>query len=110
MGFATVEHEVPWSELRYDTTIAGFRTDLPNRNAGNALVGSDRLRGIAVFHSENILVGRLERLLIEKQSGIVKCAEVLHHQIFGRGPKERRVPWNSLNYNARLGGYRRTQV
>lgn len=110
MGFGTVEHEVPWSELRYDSTIAGFRTDLTRRDAAKALVGSDRLRGIAVFDSENILVGRLERLLIDKESGIIGSAEVLHHQIFGHGPKERRVPWNSLNYDARLGGYRTIQV
>jgi hypothetical protein len=74
------------------------------REIGN-LIGSDKVEGTAVFGADERRIGSIERVMIDKVSGRVSYAVLGFGGILGLGNAHYPLPWQSLKYDTRLGGY-----
>jgi hypothetical protein len=88
------EAEVPMNERELD-----------QREFGN-LIGSDKVEGTAVYGSGDSKIGSIERVMIDKMSGKVSYAVLGFGGFLGLGNDHYPLPWQSLKYDTRLGGYR----
>jgi PRC-barrel domain len=71
----------------------------------NALIGSDKVEGTAVYRSNGDKIGQIARVMIGKQSGKVGYAVMSFGGFLGIGEDYYPLPWSLLTYNPRLGGY-----
>ena len=71
----------------------------------HSLIASDRVEGTAVYRSNGDKVGRIERVMIDKLSGKVAYAVLSFGGFLGIGDDYYPLPWSTLTYNERLGGY-----
>jgi hypothetical protein len=79
--------------------------ELDESEFGN-LIGSDKVEGTAVFGPDDRKIGSIERLMIDKVSGRVSYAVLGFGGFMGLGNDHYPLPWQSLKYDTRLGGYR----
>src|SRR4249920_1190185 len=70
------------------------------------LIGSDKVEGTAVFGIGDRKIGSIERVMIDKMSGKVSYAVLSFGGFLGFGDDHYPLPWQSLKYDTRLGGYR----
>lgn len=71
-----------------------------------SLIGSDKVEGTAVYGADESKIGSIERIMIDKISGKVAYAVLSFGGFMGMGEDYYPVPWSTLNYDTRLGGYR----
>jgi hypothetical protein len=69
------------------------------------LIGSDKVEGTAVFGADGQKIGSIERVMIDKFSGKVSYAVLSFGGFLGIGDDHYPLPWQSLKYDTRLGGY-----
>ncbi len=69
------------------------------------LIASDRIEGTTVCRPTGEKVGVIQRLMIDKVSGKIAYAVLTFGGLLGFGQKHFPVPWQSLKYNLKLGGY-----
>jgi hypothetical protein len=69
------------------------------------LIGSDKVEGTAVYGAGDTKIGTIERVMIDKVSGKVSYAVLGFGGIWGLGNDHYPLPWQSLKYDTRLGGY-----
>ena len=74
--------------------------------APRPIIESDRVEGTAVLDSEGNPIGTIKRLLIEKVSGRVLYVDITFGGFLGLGTHHYTIPWEKLDYDTRLGGYR----
>jgi PRC-barrel domain len=74
------------------------------RETGN-LIGSDKVEGTAGYGADATRIGRIERVMIDKISGKVSYAVLGFGGFLGLGNDHYPLPWPSLKYDTRLGGY-----
>ena len=79
--------------------------ELEQREFGN-LIGSDKVEGTAVYGPDESEIGSIERVMIDKTSGRVSYAVLAFGGFLGLGNDHYPLPWQSLKYDTRLGGYR----
>jgi hypothetical protein len=73
----------------------------------SALIGSDKVKGTAVYGPDNQKIGEIERVMIEKMSGRVSYAILGFGGFLGIGNDHHPLPWNSLiRYDTEVDGYR----
>lgn len=77
---------------------------MDERESGN-LIGSDKVEGTAVYGADDRKIGSIERVMIDKKSGRVSYAVLGFGGILGLGNNHYPLPWESLKYDTRLGGY-----
>jgi sporulation protein YlmC with PRC-barrel domain len=77
---------------------------MDTRETGN-LIGSDKVEGTAVFGADAQKIGTIERVMIDKVSGRVSYAVLGFGGFLGIGNDHYPLPWQSLKYDTRLGGY-----
>lgn len=70
-----------------------------------ALIGSDRVEGTNVYNRAHEHLGRIEKLMIDKQSGRVACAVMSFGGVLGFGEHQYPLPWDMLDYAPEMGGY-----
>ena len=70
------------------------------------LIGSDKVEGTAVYGPDDQKVGSIARVMIDKNSGRVSYAVLSFGGFLGIGDDYYPLPWQSLKYDTRLGGYR----
>lgn len=70
------------------------------------LIASDKVEGTSVYDAEDKKIGTIARVVIEKTSGQVVYAVVGFGGFLGIGDDYYPLPWYSLKYDTRLGGYR----
>jgi hypothetical protein len=70
------------------------------------LIGSDKVEGTAVYGADDHRIGTIERVMIDKISGRVSYAVLGFGGFLGLGNDHYPLPWQSLKYDTRLGGYR----
>ena len=75
-----------------------------NSEFGN-LIGSDKVEGTAVYGADDSKIGSIERVMIDKVSGKVSYAVLGFGGFLGLGNDHYPLPWQSLKYDTRLGGY-----
>jgi len=71
-----------------------------------SLIGSDKVEGTAVYGANDTKIGSIERVMIDKMSGRVSYAVLSFGGFLGIGDDHYPLPWQSLKYDTRLGGYR----
>ena len=71
-----------------------------------SLIGSDKVEGTAVYGPNDTKIGSIERVMIDKMSGRVSYAVLSFGGFLGIGDDHYPLPWQSLKYDTRLGGYR----
>jgi PRC-barrel domain len=74
-------------------------------NETGTLIGSDKVEGTAVYGADNNKIGSIERVMIDKASGKVSYAVLGFGGFLGVGNDHYPLPWQSLKYDTRLGGY-----
>jgi hypothetical protein len=77
---------------------------MDDRETGN-LIGSDKVEGTAVYGADDNKIGSIERVMIDKISGRVSYAVLGFGGFLGLGNDHYPLPWQSLKYDPRLGGY-----
>jgi hypothetical protein len=77
---------------------------MDERETGN-LIGSDKVDGTAVYGAGANKIGSIERVMIDKVSGRVSYAVLGFGGFLGLGNDHYPLPWQSLKYDTRLGGY-----
>jgi len=70
------------------------------------LVESDHIEGTVVYDANGKRVGTIKRLVIEKVSGQVAYAVTTFGGFLGLGSETHSIPWEQLNYDKVLGGYK----
>jgi hypothetical protein len=68
-------------------------------------IESSRIQGTRVYGQGGQPIGTIDYLVIEKVSGRVVYAVMSFGGLLGVGAHVYTVPWDKLNYDARLGGY-----
>lgn len=71
-----------------------------------SLIGSDKVEGTSVFGADEVKIGSIERVMIDKRSGKVSYAVLSFGGFLGIGDDHYPLPWQSLKYDTNLGGYR----
>ena len=82
------------------------QTDAPGVMTGKPLIESDRVEGTTVYDPQGNEVGSIKRLMIDKLSGKVAYAVMSFGGFLGMGEDEHTIPWNKLDYDTSLGGFR----
>src|SRR6476661_7450621 len=71
-----------------------------------SLIGSDKVEGTAVYGADEQKIGSIQRVMIDKVSGKVAYAVTSFGGFLGIGEDYYPIPWPTLKYDTRLGGYR----
>ena len=87
------------------TTTRDTQSSLESRET-SSLIGSDKVEGTAVYGTDEQRIGEIERVMIDKLSGKVAYAVLSFGGFLGMGEDYYPVPWPTLKYDTRLGGYR----
>jgi PRC-barrel domain len=82
------------------------QTSATGKMTGNPLIESDRVEGTSVYDPAGNKIGDIKRLMIEKMSGRIPYAVMSFGGFLGMGQEEHTIPWNKLEYDTSLGGYR----
>jgi len=69
------------------------------------LISADKVEGTAVYNPADEKIGKIENIMIDKQSGKVAYAVMSFGGFLGIGDKHYPLPWSMLNYDTRRGGY-----
>jgi hypothetical protein len=72
----------------------------------SGLIGSDKVEGTAVYGSDGNKIGSIERIMVGKKDGRVSYAVLSFGGFLGMGDEHYPLPWNQLNYDTNLGGYK----
>lgn len=70
-----------------------------------SLIGSDKVEGTNVYGADGQKIGSIERVMIDKVSGKVSYAVLSFGGLFGIGDDHYPLPWQTLKYDTKLGGY-----
>jgi hypothetical protein len=87
------------------TQAGGTNMATMNNNEFGNLIGSDKVEGTAVYGADSSKIGSIERVMIDKASGKVSYAVLGFGGFLGLGNDHYPLPWQSLKYDTRLGGY-----
>lgn len=79
-------------------------TDAAERETWD-LIGSDKVEGTHVYGSDGEHIGHIERVMIGKRDGQIAYAVLAFGGFMGIGKNYYPLPWSSLTFNDRLGGY-----
>jgi hypothetical protein len=71
-----------------------------------SLIGSDKVEGTAVYGADDQRIGSIQRVMIDKIGGKVAYAVTSFGGFLGIGEDYYPLPWPTLKYDTRLGGYR----
>jgi len=82
-------------------------TQMQNTQGMNT-IGSDRVEGTAVYGTDGDKIGSVKQILIERRSGQVTDVVVSAGGFLGIGSELHSLPWQTLDYDTELGGYRTT--
>jgi hypothetical protein len=81
-----------------------FAMAMGENETGN-LIGSDKVEGTAVYGADESKIGSIERVMNDTTSGRVSYAVLGFGGFLGLGNDHYPLPWQSLKYDTRLGGY-----
>lgn len=77
-----------------------------DRNETHQLIASDKVEGTTVFDSKGEKLGTVRKVMIGKRDGKVRYAVMGFGGLFGMGEDNYPLPWDSLDYDTRLDGYK----
>ena len=69
------------------------------------LIASDRIEGTLVRRPDGEKIGKIKRLMIDKEGGTIAYAVMSFGGLFGLGDNYYQIPWSLLKYNQSLDAY-----
>lgn len=78
----------------------------PTSAGSQKLISSSRVQGTEVYGPKGEHVGEIDHLMIERVSGHVAYAVMSFGGFLGMGKDFSPIPWNALEYDTTLDGYR----
>jgi sporulation protein YlmC with PRC-barrel domain len=79
-------------------------TEATSITSGN-LIAADKVDGTAVYNFAGDKLGTVEDIMIDKVSGRAIYAVMSFGGFLGLGEKHHPLPWSTLKYDAKKGGY-----
>lgn len=70
------------------------------------LIGSDKVEGTAVYDRDGERIGTIHNFMVDKRAGKVEYAVMSFGGFFGMGQTYYPLPWQMLDYDTDLGGFR----
>ncbi len=71
-----------------------------------SIIASDKVEGTAVFDSTGEKLGTVRKIMIGKFNGQVRYVVMGFGGLFGMGENNYPLPWDSLDYDTKLDGYK----
>jgi hypothetical protein len=79
-------------------------SNLTENTAGN-LIAAEQVKGTSVYNNNGEKLGHIEDIMIDKVSGRAIYAIMSFGGFLGVGEKQHPLPWATLHYDERMGGY-----
>jgi PRC-barrel domain len=70
-----------------------------------SLISAGKVQGTHVYNTQGESLGELEDVMIDKRSGKIAYAVMSFGGFLGVGNDYHPLPWNTLKYDTRQGGY-----
>jgi hypothetical protein len=70
------------------------------------LIGSDKVQGTAVYDRDGARIGTIHNFMVDKRSGKAEYAVMSFGGFLGMGQTYYPLPWQMLDYDTDLGGFR----
>lgn len=80
--------------------------DQVDKTETHKLIASDKVEGTSVFDKNGEEVGTVRKVMIGKLDGKVRYIVMGMGGIFGFGEDSFPLPWDGLDYDTKLGGYK----
>jgi hypothetical protein len=104
LAFPKQYNQIRRPKCPWNRTSTPTRSPLETKET-HSLIGSDKVEGTAVHRSTGERIGKIQRVMIGKQSGKVGYAVMSFGGFMGIGEDYYPLPWSLLTYNPRLEGY-----
>ncbi|UXN66065.1 PRC-barrel domain-containing protein (plasmid) [Phyllobacterium sp. A18/5-2] len=78
----------------------------PNVRETHDLIASDLVIGTSVYDSQGNHIGQVEKLILEKRGGRISYAVLSFGGFLGVGDDHYPLPWEKLDYDESLAGFR----
>lgn len=89
-----------------DTTTTAMTGNRPvETDETDRLISSEKVDGTAVYNRSADKLGTVHHLMIDKYTGQVEYAVMSFGGFLGIGESYHPLPWRSLAYDVRMGGY-----
>ena len=88
----------------------GRDTDLLSKDETRQMISSDKVEGTAVFDRKGEKLGTVRKLMIGKLDGQVRYVVMGFGGLFGMGEDSYPLPWDALEYDTKVGGYKLTNL
>jgi hypothetical protein len=88
------------------TQNAARNSAILSRDETPGLISSDKVEGTPVFDRTGEKLGTVRNVMIGKTDGQVRYAVMGFGGLFGMGEDNYPLPWDSLDYDTGLGGYK----
>lgn len=72
----------------------------------NDLISAEKVEGTSVYSRDGDKAGSVNSVMINKRSGQVEHAVVSIGGFLGMGSEYHTIPWDKLDYDTDLGGYK----
>ncbi len=77
-----------------------------HRDESANLISAERVKGTSVYDSTGEKIGSIDSVMLAKRSGKVAYAIMSFGGFLGMGEKYHPLPWDMLDYDTDVGGYR----
>ncbi|MCJ7421260.1 PRC-barrel domain-containing protein [Sphingomicrobium astaxanthinifaciens] len=88
------------------TTMERERDDLLTKDETASLISSDKVEGTIVFDRNGERLGTVKKVMLTKHDGQVRYVVMGSGGLFGLGEDYTPLPWDALDYDTNIGGYR----
>lgn len=85
--------------------VTTVTTDRLAADETNRLISSEKVEGTAVYDRTGQNLGSIHHVMIDKYTGQVAYAVMSFGGFLGIGESYHPLPWKTLTYDTRLGGY-----
>lgn len=77
-----------------------------DRNETHQLIASDKVEGTSVLDRQGEKLGTVRKVMIGKRDGRAHYVVMGFGGLFGMGEDNYPLPWDALDYDTKLGGYK----
>lgn len=81
-------------------------TNVLDKDETRRMIASDKVEGTVVFDRNCEELGTVRKLMIDKIEGKVRYVVMGFGGLFGMGEDNYPLPWDSLDYDTKVGGYK----
>lgn len=81
-------------------------TENLSKDETRQLIASDKVEGTSVFDCKGEKIGTVRKVMIGKRDGQVRYVVMGCGGVFGFGEDDFPLPWDGLDYDTRLEGYK----